>query len=106
MVVVIENCEENVYCAGCRVLLAPYEVFAARIRGLKKPVCIGCLIEALLFLKDDLKPMLEEALIRLMEYAEKEGDPGRKVKIHERRSLCLKLGRWTLFLGFGEVQPI
>jgi len=73
MVVVVENCEELVYCAGCGVLLAPYEVFAARIRGLKKPVCIGCLIEALNFMRDHLKPMLDDVLDRLVEYAAKEG---------------------------------
>jgi len=70
MVIVVENCEEIVYCAGCGVLLAPYEIFAARIRGLKKPVCLGCLIEVLIFMKEYLKPMLDEVITRLVESAE------------------------------------
>jgi len=52
-------------CCGCK--LEAYEVFAQLIRGIKKPVCIGCLADALAFMKDELAPMLNRALERLGE---------------------------------------
>lgn len=52
----------KVHCAGCGCELAPYEVFSSRLRGLKKPVCIGCALDALVFLLDELMPMCDAAL--------------------------------------------
>jgi hypothetical protein len=69
MVLVVEEEKEVHYCQGCGVLLAPYEVFACRIRGLKKPVCLGCLIEALVFMKRDLLPLLTKAVDMMIEKA-------------------------------------
>jgi len=49
-------------CAGCGCPLAAYEVFASRVRGLKRPVCLGCAIMAVVFLRDEVEPMLAEAI--------------------------------------------
>lgn len=54
--------ELGLKCPGCGCPLEPSEVFACRIRGLKKPVCIGCLAWAVVFLRDEILPLLEEAL--------------------------------------------
>ena len=52
-------------CPGCGCPLEAYEVFVSRIRGLKRPVCYGCLATLLVFVKDYMKPMLEKALEQL-----------------------------------------
>jgi hypothetical protein len=52
----------RVSCPGCGCDLSAYEVFACRIRGLKTPVCLGCLADALVWMKRYLAPMLETAL--------------------------------------------
>jgi len=52
-------------CPRCGCKLEAYEVFAQLIRGIKKPVCIGCLADALVFMKEDLAPMLDKALENL-----------------------------------------
>jgi len=49
-------------CARCGCQVEPYEVFAGRIRGLRKPVCVGCLASAVVFMRDELLPLLEGAL--------------------------------------------
>jgi len=53
-------------CPACGCELAPYEVFACRIRGLKRPVCLGCLAEVLVLMKKYLLPALEIA-VKLLE---------------------------------------
>ena len=52
-------------CAGCGCELEAYEVFASRIRGLKRPVCYGCLAQVVVFVRDYMKPMLDKALEQL-----------------------------------------
>jgi len=54
-------------CPNCGCVLAPYEVMACRIRGLETPVCLGCLADALVWLKKYMLPMLETALKMLGE---------------------------------------
>jgi hypothetical protein len=49
-------------CPACGCDLSDYEVFACRIRGLETPVCLGCLAEALVWMKKYLMPTLETAL--------------------------------------------
>jgi len=67
-------------CPGCGCPLENYEIFACRLRGLKKPVCIGCLASALVFLRDKVMPLLEEPMKILEAYSEKAAD--RKVDCH------------------------
>ena len=64
MKVFVASVEEG-SCPGCGCTLEPYEIFASRIRGLKRPVCYGCLAKLLVFVKDYMKPMLETALEKL-----------------------------------------
>lgn len=47
-------------CCGCE--LSQYEVFSGRLRKLKKPICMGCAFDAVKFLRDYIKPMLEMAV--------------------------------------------
>lgn len=54
-------------CPGCDCLLEPYEVFACRIRGLKKPVCLGCLATTVKWLKDSLLPVVEGMILRALD---------------------------------------
>jgi len=49
-------------CPNCGCTLDAYEVFACRIRGLATPVCLGCLIDALVWLKKYILPMLDTML--------------------------------------------
>jgi len=49
-------------CPNCGCPLTMYEIFACRIRGLATPVCLGCLVDALVFMKKWLLPTLETAL--------------------------------------------
>ena len=58
-------------CPSCGCELEQYEVFACRIRGLKRPACLGCLADALVTLRDHIEPMLEGALKALGDLAEK-----------------------------------
>jgi len=58
-------------CQGCGSQLEPYEVMACRIRGVQKPVCIGCLVNALVALRDQIYPLLEAALLEVDHLAEK-----------------------------------
>lgn len=53
------------HCPGCGCELSDYEVFACRLRGLKKPVCIGCLADALVTVREVVWPILEGALDRV-----------------------------------------
>jgi hypothetical protein len=50
------------HCPGCGCELSDYEVFACRLRGLEKPVCLGCLADSLVWMKKYLLPMLDTAL--------------------------------------------
>jgi len=61
-------------CPGCGCVLSPYEIFACRIRGLERPVCVGCLASALVSLRDRVYPLVE-GLLRLLveEYANMPG---------------------------------
>jgi len=58
-------------CPGCGTRLEDYEIFACRIRGLPKPVCIGCLADALVILRDTIWPLLEALENKVLELAEK-----------------------------------
>jgi len=49
-------------CACCGCELSPYEVFAGRLRGLRRPVCLGCAYTAVVWLRDNLFPLCEKAL--------------------------------------------
>ena len=59
-------------CACCGCELSSYEVFSAKLRRLRKPVCLGCALDAVVFLRDHLKPMCDKALEMLRE--QKRGD--------------------------------
>jgi len=59
------------FCPGCGCQLEQYEVFACRIRGLKKPVCIGCLASVLVFVRDGLLPLVDRLEKAVAELAEK-----------------------------------
>jgi len=63
-------------CPGCGVRLEDYEIFACRLRGLKRPVCIGCLANVLVFLRDQLLP-LHSALQRELADVVEKGGPTR-----------------------------
>jgi len=52
-------------CPNCGCPLTLYEIFACRIRGLETPVCLGCLADALVWVKKWLLPMLELALKKM-----------------------------------------
>jgi len=67
-------------CPNCGCSLTLYEIFACRIRGLKQPVCLGCLAEAVAFMKRQLLPMLEDTLKALNGSSEKA--PERREKTH------------------------
>ena len=58
-------------CPGCGCTLEPYEIMACRLRGLKRPVCIGCLANALVALREQIYPLLEAALDEVDKLAEK-----------------------------------
>jgi len=49
-------------CACCGCKLSSYEVFAGRLRGLRRPVCLGCAYTAVVWLRDHLFPLCEKAL--------------------------------------------
>jgi len=66
-------------CAGCGTRLELYEIFACRIRGLKKPVCLGCLVDAIVGLKDHIYPLLEELAKRYFDLVGQ--DRGKEVYI-------------------------
>jgi len=58
-------------CPGCGCVLSSYEVFACRLRGLKRPVCIGCMAGALVFVRDGLLPLVDRLEKAVAELAEK-----------------------------------
>jgi len=58
-------------CPGCGCPLTLYEIFACRLRGLKRPVCIGCLANALVFVRKELLPMFDALEQKILELAEK-----------------------------------
>jgi len=58
-------------CPGCGCPLTLYEIFACRIRGLKRPVCIGCLASALVFVRKELLPLFDGLQEKVLELAEK-----------------------------------
>jgi len=58
-------------CPGCGCPLSSYEIFACRLRGLKKPVCIGCLAGALVFVRKELLPMFDALEQKILDLAEK-----------------------------------
>jgi len=60
-------------CPGCGCELSDYEVFACRLRGLKRPVCIGCMAGALVFVKKGLIPMLHALQQAVLDLAERTG---------------------------------
>jgi len=45
-------------CARCGCELSNYEIFAARLRGLRPPVCLGCLIDAIIDIRERVWPLL------------------------------------------------
>jgi len=49
-------------CPNCGCDIEAYEAFACRLRGLATPVCLGCLADALVWMKKYLVPMLDVAL--------------------------------------------
>jgi len=51
-----------VNCPGCGCELSDYEVFAARIRRNKKPVCVGCLNVLLYWTREVFWPLLHQPL--------------------------------------------
>jgi len=65
-------------CPSCGCPLSFYEIFACRLRGLKRPVCVGCLADNLVTLRDHILPMLDGALEALGELAEKTPEGGIK----------------------------
>lgn len=52
-------------CSICGCILEPYEIFAQRIRKIKKPACIGCLADIARDTKNILVPLLEGALEKM-----------------------------------------
>jgi len=62
---------EHGSCPSCGAPLELYEIFACRIRGLKRPVCLGCLIKVLVFLRDDLLPLVRGLEQKVLELADK-----------------------------------
>jgi len=61
------------YCPGCGSELEPYEIFACRLRGLKRPVCIGCLADALVSFRDHVYPLMQGLEQLVCDLAEKTG---------------------------------
>jgi len=57
-------------CAGCGCPLTLQEIFACRLRGLKKPVCLGCLVSVLVFVRKQLLPMFDDLHDKIIELAE------------------------------------
>jgi hypothetical protein len=57
-------------CPGCGCELSDYEIFACRLRGLRRPVCIGCLAGAVVHMRDHVLPLLEGSLEKIGELAD------------------------------------
>jgi len=70
---------EDLKCPGCGCKLEGYEVFACRLRGLKRPVCLGCLINALLYLRDHVYPLMQGLEQLVLDLAEKVGDESERL---------------------------
>jgi len=70
MVEEFDDWPEDLKCPGCGCKLEGYEIFACRLRGLKRPVCIGCLAGAMVYLRDHVLPMLEGSLEKIGELAD------------------------------------
>lgn len=60
-------------CPGCGCELSDYEIFACRLRGLKRPVCIGCLAGALVSFRDHVHPLTQGLEQLVLDLAEKIG---------------------------------
>jgi len=62
-------------CPGCGCPLTFYEIFACRLRGLKRPVCIGCLANALVALRDHIYPTFQALEQLVLELADRNPEP-------------------------------
>jgi len=60
---------EHGNCPGCGCALELYEIQACRLRGLKRPVCVGCLASAVVVLRDVIYPLFEEFAKRYFDLA-------------------------------------
>jgi len=58
-------------CPSCGTRLEDYEIFACRLRGLKRPVCIGCMAAVLVFVRDGLLQLVDRLEKAVAELAEK-----------------------------------
>jgi len=70
MIINPETEATQIRCATCGASLFPYELFVARLRGLDKPICLGCAVELVVFMKKQLMPMLKLALCFLPDKGE------------------------------------
>jgi hypothetical protein len=60
-------------CPGCGCELSDYEIFACRLRGLKRPVCVGCLASALVSFRDHVYPLMRGLEQLVLDLAERTG---------------------------------
>jgi len=68
-------------CPGCGCELSDYEVFACRLRGLKQPVCISCLADALVFVRDGLLPTLRGLEQLVLDLAQRIGGEAERLDV-------------------------
>jgi len=62
---------EHGSCPGCGAPLELYEIFACRIRGLERPVCVGCLAQVLVDVRDKWLPLVQALEGKILELADK-----------------------------------